>query len=355
MARWLRTIGVATLGLLAGLALLEGIGHLLPVFDGIRIQPVSDASPYARMTPDRVGTWSRGPFLADPQRFRVNNAGFVNSADYTSAADTPALAVVGDSYVEALAVPHPAALQERLAARLDGTARVYSFAISGAALPQYLAWAALARDHYRAAALAVLVVANDYDEGLLSVWQRPGFHFFAGGAAGPGCGIDLVRLDHAPSPLRPVIRRSALAQYLVFNLNVTYRFPALAALLRPATAVPTGEAAGEADVACAIDAFLDRLPGAAGLPPARIVLLVDAPAGHDPPGTAARRARLIDGARARGIEAIDLGPAFAAHRAGGGARLDIADDDPHWSAAAHALAADALAASATLARLRAAH
>lgn len=50
------------------------------------------------------------------------------------------IAIVGDSYVEALQVPHDHSMGEHLAALLgkDGPVEVYRFGISGAPLSQYM-------------------------------------------------------------------------------------------------------------------------------------------------------------------------------------------------------------------------
>jgi hypothetical protein len=78
-------------------------------------------------------------------RGRTNNFGFINPQNYDSASGPPLLAVVGDSYIEALMVPFENTLQGRLARIVGLRGRVYSFGVSGAALSHYLAEAELAR------------------------------------------------------------------------------------------------------------------------------------------------------------------------------------------------------------------
>ena len=51
-----------------------------------------------------------------------------------------------------------------------------------------------------------------------------------------------------------------------------------------------------------------------------------------------------DRARARGITVLDMQPVFLAHHAVHGRRFDFADDG-HWNGLAHALAAEAIAAT----------
>jgi hypothetical protein len=70
----------------------------------------------------------------------------VNDQNYDPSTDTPLMAVIGDSYVEALMVPYEQTIQGRLSQRVPSHNRVYSFAASGAALSQYLAYAMYAKD-----------------------------------------------------------------------------------------------------------------------------------------------------------------------------------------------------------------
>jgi hypothetical protein len=62
---------------------------------------------------------------------RVNSAGWVNDQDYHKDDDAPLLAIIGDSYVEALMVPYVKTFYGRLANRLQGRLRVCSFGASG--------------------------------------------------------------------------------------------------------------------------------------------------------------------------------------------------------------------------------
>ncbi len=102
-------------------------------------------------TPDDEVVYSRDWNLSGVNRVRVNQQGFVNKYDYDADPPTPVLAVIGDSYVEAMMVPH----EETLFGRLENDARsqygdafrVYSFAASGAQLSQYLVYARHAQDN----------------------------------------------------------------------------------------------------------------------------------------------------------------------------------------------------------------
>jgi hypothetical protein len=122
--------------------------------------PVTAESPVFHSTPNRNYVFSRDWNLSLVNRGHVNNAGFVNDQDYRRDGETPLLAVVGDSYIEALMVPYAGTVQARLAERLAGRLRVYSFAASGAPLSQYLIWARHAVRGYHAQALLIIIIGS---------------------------------------------------------------------------------------------------------------------------------------------------------------------------------------------------
>lgn len=363
----LRTVMFAIISMAFGVVLCllvaEGLCRLLPVNTGLMSQPVTDADPVLHFAPNRAFTYSRGWNFADVNRGTTNGHGWVSPIQYDSAARTPLLAVVGDSYVEAAMVPAESTLTRSLARLVDGRGRVYSFGASGAPLSQYLMEAQYARDHFHPAALAVVVVGNDFDESLMKYKSAPGFHYFVDDGRG---GLALRRVDQSVSFGRRLARHSALAYYLLLNLHAQETIASLGASARrtPAaqyvgnTAADAG-ASRVADSKRAADAFLAELPARAGLPPSRIVLVVDgiraavySPAvARDVAGSYfdIMRRYLATTAHARGFEVVDLQPAFAARFASSRQRFEVSNGDEHWGARGHEVAADAIARSGVFA------
>jgi hypothetical protein len=319
---------------------------------------VDEKSPVFHFTPNRRLTWSKDWNFGIVNQIRVNNAGYVNEQDYDAADPRPLCAVVGDSYVEASMVPYAETLHGRLAKAFAPRARVYSFAASGAALSQYVVWAREAREHWRAQALAVLVVGNDFDESLAVYKVGPGFHHYVEAADGA---LVLRRFDYIPSWRRELVRGSAVGRYLFFNLQVQERLPTLFGL-RPALVRPVhaqqyvGNTRAVADATrinrskAATKAFLRDLVALAGWTPDRVVFLVDGiryPS-NDPAVLNSyfveMRRYFMSEARAAGFEAVDLDPPFFARFKADGRRFEFASD-AHWSGHGHAVAADALAAT----------
>lgn len=382
-------LAAISLGLGLTFLVLELAMRVPPVANPPPVAPVDASRPVFRFDPDRRYLWSIGWDFSVVNRGRTNDAGFVNDQDYVRDDTSALLAVVGDSYVEALMVPYADTFHGRLAGELAGKVQVFSLAASGAPLSQYLIWAEHARERFRPDGLAVVVVGNDFDESLARYKTGPGFHHFIEHADGT---LALTRIDYAPSAVGRLVRRSALARYLAFNLHahtrlmqlmqeIAGRFDARAqtAPLRtpgplvdaaPAPSAPRyiGNTAADSDAVRiadslrAIDAFLAELPARAGLPPSRIAIVIDGvrPQLYDGPGAvdAVRdtyfprmRKALMERAQRAGFEVVDLHPAFAADFEQRGERFEFATDF-HWNAAGHRVAAEVLGKSRMVAAMR---
>jgi len=366
----LLSIVSVALAVVAFAGLSELALRLLPVSSGLRTMAVTAESPVFRLTPNRDYVYSRDWDLVMVNRGRVNNAGFVNDRNYEKSAAPPVLAVIGDSYIEALMVPFADTLQGRLAKALEGKARVYSFAASGAPLSQYLIWAQYAVREFGAKALVINVVGNDFDESHAAYRIASGFWIYA---PGPDGALKLTLIEYRPSLMRQMVSYSALARYLVFNvragqvaLDLEGKWrrlvaPTPAPSPPPAPGAPTyaGNTAAEADAARisdslrVIDAFLIDLEKMTGLPPDRIAFTVD---GFRYAEVAAQGATTYFGrmrnefkarAAAKGYEVIDLDPMFQADYALNRRRFEFPRDG-HWNATAHGVAAEAVLRSKTV-------
>jgi hypothetical protein len=354
-------IGVAVPLLAAELVL-----RFLPVQTSLRTVAVNADNPVFHFTPERPYTYSKGWSFDLANRGRVNNAGYVNDQDYRADLRTPLLAVIGDSYVEALMVPYARTLQGRLAERTAGGARVYSFAASGAPLSQYLVWAQYARRTYGNDALVIVVVGNDIDESLAMNKTGPGFHHYWGDAE---AGLELRRFDFTPNPLGRLAVTTSLGSYLAFNLQLVARFRQLTgslempfAVARAETPSHVGNTEAEApekrlvESVAAVAAFFRDLPIFAGLPPNRVLFVVDG-LRYPPADEAAARAaeasyfsiirrHFIAEAVNRGYEAIDADRYFFDHFRLHGQRFEWPTDG-HWNGLAHGIMAEAIAESRT--------
>jgi hypothetical protein len=353
--------------------------RFLPVSTSLFGQPVNETSPVFRFLPDRDYLWSRDWNFSIVNGGHVNSSGFVSDRDYETDTTSPLLAVIGDSYVEATMLPYAETLQGRLAAKVARHGRVCSFAASAAPLSQYLAWARHAREIYRPDAMVFVIVGNDFDESLLAYRQWPGFHHYAEDAGGM---LKLIRIDYEPNPWRVLVQHSALARYLLFNLQVMPTLvrtkSAIGEHWKRLTSADSDRDGGEgtkgiarkgegtvegrqylgnvprvvkakrvADAKRAIDAFFRDLLGMAGLAPARILFVVDGvryPSVTHNPDDYFIYIRRYFMARAKALDygAIDMDHHFLPENEANGTRFEFPTDG-HWNAAAHGLAAKAVA------------
>ncbi|SRR6266540_1138687 len=360
---WVLASAAVVLSVVLCLAFAEIVLNFLPVSSGLRSMPVDAANPVFHFEPNRSYVFSQGWNLEYVTRGRLNNAGWVNEQDYRKDDPTPLVAVVGDSYIEALHVPYAESMQGRLAQALAGEFRVYSFAAAGAPLSQYLIWARHAVSEYGARAVVINVIENDFDESHAAYKTRPGFWHYVPDGNGE---LQLRLFTHHRGMLWTLAQKSALARYLLIHLTLNRYFldvPLLRSLFvgRPAHAQPSG-ASGEVesrhlkDSYAVIDAFVRDL-AQLGLPPDRIVLVIDG--FRYPDSVAASTGTYFDRmrqalrvkAQARGYEVIDLDPFFFAHHRQHGQTFEFPRDG-HWNETGHAVAAQAILSSRMLKGLR---
>jgi hypothetical protein len=350
----------AMMAMLASVALFCAVGEFilrfLPTFSGLRVAPVTSASPVFHFVPNHDFVYSRDWDMVMVNHGHINNAGFVNNQDYRPQTG-PLLAVVGDSYIEALMVPYGETVHGRLAQALQDKLPVYSFAVSGAPLSQYLIWGQHAVRDWGAKAVVINVVGNDFDESLANYGKRPGFWYYVPGANGE----QRLRLsEYQPSILRNLVYASAFARYVIYNLRIGAAWTDFKALVfgGPAMAAPhyagnTLAQASEArvkDSLAALDAFFRDLPDLVGLPPDRVAFTLD---GFRYPAVAAAEAgsyfEVMRGAfrakaEALGYEVLDLDPAFFARHEQTGEQFNY-ERDGHWNPAGHAVAFRAIMTS----------
>jgi len=330
----------------------ELVLNLLPVQDGPNAA-LESPDPDTWFEPGRAFTYSRGGRMQRSNELQTNNLGFVSPIDYDEKDPRPLVAVIGDSYVEALMIPDDQTLTARLRDALGPDRRVYSFAASGAPLSQYLHFADVAQRRFRPETLVILVVGNDFDESLQRVKWAPGFHHFV---ENPDGTLTLAQRPLPSNRLHALLRRSALVNYLFRNLELR-ALPRRMRSIFGSGADHVGNTRAAADPVRmeasdrVIEAFLAELPQHAGLPAERVVLVVDGlrAAIYEPDRAEAlsdsyfarMRRNLISRAQAAGHPVLDMHPVFAEHYTRNGRPFEFADDG-HWNALAHGIAAETL-------------
>ncbi|MBA2487211.1 MAG: hypothetical protein H0V35_14180 [Nitrospira sp.] len=349
---------VASIGLSFVLTLsgLEIILRCMPVSEALRGEPVNDAHPIYRFTPNRSVQWSKGWNFSLRNEIWINNYGFISDIDYDPTATSLLLAIIGDSFVEAAMVPYGQTAAGLLKSRVADTGRVYSFGASGAALSQYLAYAKYVGEEFQPAGLVIVIAGNDFDESLMKYRSYPGFHYFVDSTEH---GLRLQRLDRSIPRWKDWVVSSAMGRYVVLNLEagnvmerLTHRMAALFGKRRFVGNVDAEVERGRLeDSRLAVDAFLTQLPLMSRLTPDRILLVLDAPRPeiYSPDDLHAAqksffgqiRRYLMAQAAIKGFELIDLENVFVLDYQERGMKFEHRHDY-HWNTNGHEVMAGAI-------------
>jgi len=349
------------IGIAGFLVFAEIVLRFLPVASGLSSRPVTAENPVFRYKADRDFVYSNGWKLDMVNHGHVNNDGWVNDQNYHTDDPSPLVAIVGDSFVEAAMVPYAQTFHGLLANIFRDKFRVYSFGASGAPLSQYLIWARYAVRQFKARALVINVVGNDFDESHINYKAGPGFWYYAPDPTGR---LQLRLIEYRPGLMRLIVRHSALLRYLAINAGVAYlaswnwisyyvgyagkKLPPHYAGFTLADPEPARVAASK----LVVDSFLKDLHGL-GLPEQCVVFLMD---GFRYPEVSKKEAGTFfdilrryfrEEAEARTYEVIDLDPIFFSRYRATSERFEYPNDG-HWNAAGHAVAAEALQSSKTL-------
>ncbi len=357
-------------GILVPLSVAEVGLRFLPFNEGLIAPAINDDQPLYHFLPDRDFRYSQDWDMKNGRIRHANNLGFMSDIDYEPGSGRPLLAVIGDSFIEAVHVDWGETAQGRLYQKLSPAIDVYSFGAAYAALGQYLAWADYVRREFAPTMLVANIVGNDYDlpragdEGGFSLGFS-GMTTFIEDAAG---NVVLKRTDRPAEPVwKRLLRHSALVSYLYRNLAITALPERIEMWWRAQGSTETStafvantEAAADPErVARAkrhVDRFLDLLPEKSGLPPARILLIVDglrtqiydaaelASVQNSFPAVM-NRYLAAEGTR-RGFEVRDLTPLMVERHRRDGQRFEFPFNG-HWNANGHDVMAEAVLTSQT--------
>jgi len=161
----------------------------------------------------------------DKAQYYINSYGWNAIRDYTEQRDqaTTRIAVIGDSYVEALNVPLVAAMASVLERALLQTGRrieVYSFGISTASASHYLAMMRYVAKRFSPDLYILKIVHNDIRDSL-AIEDRA---IYLGVRQTRGSFEEVAPQLYRPSRLRRIIGHSAIARYLYINLGLKWKF-----------------------------------------------------------------------------------------------------------------------------------
>ena len=311
-----------------------------------------------RLQPGSEGVWRVGDDVAG--RFRINAQGWNSGhAAYESAPPEGVgrIAIIGDSFVEALQVSFDASLAERLEESGKGRLQVYRFGVSGAPLSHYLHMARHVARTYHPDMIVLVLVHNDFDESFGLVPGRYTSSFLKFRMDG-----DQVAAEIQPAPYRATwrdwLRQTATLRYLYYRQKLN---PAAVLSLVPPATSPVYQAnvaldavvAQRASIIGATGYAFDQFQKLAHEQSFRPLLIMDGDrrsieAGMDSAplytdGALWLNAMASEMAGKAGLTFINLHPLFLADWRLNHQPLNFVSDN-HWNEHGHRVAAQALEA-----------
>ena len=337
--------------------LLELIFILLPVSDTLKLKDVNSQNPILSFSPERYINRQTGFDFFHVRTKYINNYGYASDQNFrkNNSSSKPVVAIIGDSYVEALQVANSDTFHGLIQNRIS-VIDFYPLGISGSQLSQYLAFSKFASENFSPDAYIFSIVGNDFDESYYSVNQQPGFHYFLDSG-------ELTRVDKTSSLIKNVLRNSAFLRYLHLDLKISAQLQRIkegfsnddgdniglskATFHKSAKNVALGK--------LAIDLFLEKLPEVVA--EKRVILVLDGDRTSIYSGNRDRNAGtyesicfnyLIDKATAsKNIEVIDMHDIFQKEWFQNKKMFNYSYDG-HWNELGHSLVADAIFSSSLI-------
>lgn len=345
----MRTAGRFLFGMLAVAVVAELALQLLPVstatMTGYHHDPELVTYPS-----HHEWTSSTGWDLRNPQQLRSNAWGFAAEREF--APDSSAVALIGDSYVEASMLSPAARPAAQLELALNAGRPVYALGSPGTALLDHAQRIRLAAQQFGVRDFVLLLERSDARQSLCG-----------SGNVQSRC-LDRTTLERRiqripeADTVKRIARHSALAQYFAGQLKFRPSELIKATFTRttPELVEAAEKSAGQSKytvqqtlaahrmVDAVVDAFFeDAAPHLQG----RLVVVVDARRGKLRTDAAdlidVERARMIQRLASRGAVVVDLAPVFAAHTAASERSLEVGPYDGHMNALGVQLAMTAAA------------
>lgn len=308
----------------------------------LQILPVSSAtdlgyhvdSQILTYPPNQEWTTATGWDLRNIQHHRANNVGFL--ADHDFVFNPQAVALIGDSFVEASMLPpadRPAAQLERLL----GNRPVYALGGPGSALLDYAERIRFAIEQYGVRDVVILMERGDVRQSLCG----------SGNIHAPCLDPKTLapKLEVRPPPglAKRTLRHSALAQYLLGQLKIQPGriWQQVVDQSRPvthsavaSTAMPTKPVHDTLAAQHAVaEAFFERIEG---LIPGKLVIIIDTDRkaiyrGVQPLTQDEARQRFIAMAEDNGAKVVDATSFFQTEFARRGLKFDVGPYDAHMN------------------------
>lgn len=310
-------------GIAGLLLLLELLFRLLPVSTSTETGYYTDPL-ILNYPPHHHWTVSTGWDLRNAQQLQSNNFGYAASRDFVH--NTNAVALIGDSFVEASMLPAVDRPGAQLEHALGGTRSVFALGNPGTALLDYAERIRFAQDNFGVRDFVILMEQGDVKQSLCG----------SGNINGPCLDAKTLapRVELIPPPglAKRIFRHSALAQYVFGQLKFSPQ--KLLAQAFPSAPEHTPPSALESEeippfVDAVTTAFFARIkPHTMGK--LGIVVTADRRGlAHGQIRPDPVRVRFVELALAAGAIVVDTEPVFQTHFAQSSLSLDVGPYDGH--------------------------
>jgi len=165
------------------------------------------------------GIYTHGKFSDLKASWHINKQGWNFYDDYSNVIHKPLIAIIGDSYVEALQVNVTENFSYKLKEKLDDRFNVFAFGRSGSPMSQYLYINKIVNSEYSPDVVVINFVHNDFDESLDTLYNR---HFSKLKYNKMFDSFDEIapsNIDLGKSRLS-YLTHSALFRYIFYNLDL---------------------------------------------------------------------------------------------------------------------------------------
>jgi hypothetical protein len=321
-------------GVVAVLVFLEVLFRILPVSTATRsgyyIHPLIITYPA-----HHCFTIATGWDLRNSQNNCTNNYGFLADRDFVH--DPQAIALIGDSFVEANMLPAQLRLGAQLQAKLPNQA-VYAMGGPGSSLLDYAERATFAAENFGIRTFVFILERGDVKQAVCG----------SGNIHGPCLDartlLPRAEVQAPASALKRVVRESALAQYLFSQI----RFDISKVISNPLRPVVAKNSSSPKNLSLheslqITNYFLEQLQRIRG---ARFIFLIDADRPHlfDTTPDLNQELKALNSAAATvNATVIDPTQAFRKFVADTGTALEVGPHDHHWNASALAILANLIA------------
>ncbi|HAZ09616.1 MAG TPA: hypothetical protein DCY56_00710 [Candidatus Omnitrophica bacterium] len=168
------------------------------------------------------GVYRKGEIKA---RYNINKEGWNSNKEYIEQkSDKIRIAVIGDSYVEALNVDADKSLAEVLEAaaikEIGNKVEVYRFGFGGAPLSQYFQMMRYVKKKYNPDAIIIIIVHNDFIESIKGFGEERGDFLKFTKKDGLWVEVEPKPYAYVPNHVKMALKHSSIFRYLHYNLNI---------------------------------------------------------------------------------------------------------------------------------------